>query len=297
MRSLTERRRSIHKAQVINSLRPKYPLNELLSELKLPRSTFYDCLKRAKKPDKYTNLKEFILKAFQESDETYGYRRIHREALKAGFKISPNTILRLMGQLKLSVTLYSRHTSGYSSYRGKIGTVNDNLLKQKFDETTPFAVMHTDITQVRLADGTWGYISAVLDQASREILTAVVSKSANKEQLNKTIENLSEKLPMNSNSILHSDQGWQYQTREYQEAIKQLGIVPSMSRKGNCHDNAPIESFFSLMKRERLNRRKLSNFEALVKEVEDYIDWYNNHRISLNKNGLTPVEYRNRAAA
>ncbi|MDA3727958.1 IS3 family transposase, partial [Lacticaseibacillus rhamnosus] len=138
-------------------------MKELLALAQLPRATFYDRLHRKNKPDKYAALKVFIKKTFHDSYETYGYRRIHIMARKACFKCSPNTILRLMGQLNLSVTLYSRHTSGYHSYKGKVGTVNDNLLHQQFDAEEPFTVLHTDITQVRLLDHSWGYISAIID--------------------------------------------------------------------------------------------------------------------------------------
>lgn len=137
-------------------------------------------------------------------------------ARRAGFKCSPNTVLRLMGQLDLNVTLYSRHTSGYHSYKGKVGTVNDNLLHQQFNAQKPFAVLHTDVTQVRLVDRSWGYISAIIDEASREVITIIVTNSANKEQLRLTLDDLAKKLPSGVTPIMHSDQGWQYQTREYQ---------------------------------------------------------------------------------
>ncbi|WZK66190.1 IS3 family transposase [Lacticaseibacillus rhamnosus] len=96
---------------------------------------------------------------------------------------------------------------------------------------------------------------------------------------------------------MHSDQGWQYQTREYQSQVHAMGIVPSMSRKGNCHDNAPMESFFNLLKRERLNRQPIKDLEELKQIVDHYVTWFNHDRISLNKNGLTPIEYRNQTAA
>lgn len=214
-------------------------------------------------------------------------------AQHAGYVYSPNTVNRLMKCLGLSVKIYSRHISGYHSYKGHVGTVNENLLHQTFTEQKPYKVLHTDITQVKLTNNTWGYISAVIDEASREVITSIVSPSANKAQLQLTLTDLANKLPSSSTPILHSDQGWQYQSNEYQNTLKALGIEPSMSRKGNCHDNAPIESFFSLLKRERLHRQPIQDLDHLKQIVKDYVQWYNNKRISLNKNGLTPVEYRN----
>jgi Transposase and inactivated derivatives len=265
--------------------------------VQLPRATFYDRLHRNNKPDKYAKLKAFILKTFQESAETYGYRRIHLLARKAGFKLSPNTVLKLMGELNLTVTIYSKHTSGYHSYKGHVGTVNDNLLHQQFNATIPNTVFHTDVTQVKLLDHSWGYISAIIDEASREVITIIVSAHANKEQLALTIADFAKKCLVDNTVIMHSDQGWQYQLADYQNAMRELGVLPSMSRKGNCHDNAPIESFFSLLKRECLYRQSIHDVTELTRIVSEYTEWYNTKRISLNKNGLTPVEYREQTIA
>ncbi|WP_196246263.1 IS3 family transposase [Lacticaseibacillus zhaodongensis] len=281
----------------MDTLRSQYSLKALLEATQLPRATFYDRLHRNHKPDKYADLKAFISKSFQDSHEIYGYRRIYKLAQKAHYKVSPNTVLRLMGMLGLAVTIYSRHTSGYHSYKGHVGTVNDNLLHQQFNATKPNTVFHTDVTQVKLLNHSWGYISAIIDEASREVVTVIVSSHANKAQLRLTIDDFALKYSSDAMSIMHSDQGWQYQTMEYQTAMRKLGVVPSMSRKGNCHDNAPIESFFSLMKRECLYRHIIHSLDELRELVTNYVSWYNTKRISLNKNGLTPVEYREQAIA
>ncbi|MFC6177353.1 IS3 family transposase [Companilactobacillus huachuanensis] len=281
----------------MDSLRPKYTLVELLRISQLPRATYYDRRHRNVKTDKYVDIKAFICQAFKDSFETYGYRRIHVMAKKAGYKISANTVLRLMGELNLSSTVYSRHTSGYHSYKGHTGTINDNLLGQKFTATKPFSVMHTDVTQVKLTNNTWGYISAIMDEASREIVTIIITDRADRQQLALTIDDFALKIPIDAQPIMHSDQGWQYQHKDYQNAMKELRVTPSMSRKGNCHDNAPMESFFNLMKRECLYRTTIDNLEDLKQVATNYIVWYNTKRISMNKNGLTPVEYREQAVA
>jgi len=281
----------------VYSLRREYTLTDLLQLAQLPRATYYDRLRRNCKTDKYAELKVFIQETFKKSHETYGYRRIHMVAQKAGYQVSPNTVLRLMGELELASTIYSRHTSGYHSYKGHTGTVNDNLLKQSFTATKPFTVMHTDITQVKLTNQTWGYISAIIDEASREVITIVITDHANLEQLSLTIDDFALKLPIDATPIIHSDQGWQYQHLDYQNAMAQLEVIPSMSRKGNCHDNAPMESFFSLLKRECLYRKSIVDLDELKQTVAEYVFWYNTKRISLNKNGLTPVEYREQAIA
>jgi Transposase and inactivated derivatives len=216
-------------------------------------------------------------------------------AEKAGYKISSNMVLRLMGELNLASTVYSHYMSGYHSYKGHTGTVNDNLLGQNFTATKPFSVMHTDVTQVKLTNNTWGYISAIMDEASREIITIIITDCADRNQLALTIDDFALKMPIDSQLIMHPDQDWQYQHKDYQNAMKELSVTPSMSRKGNCHDNAPMESFFNLMKRECLYRITIDNLEDLKQVVAKYVFWYNTKRISMNKNGLTPVEYREQA--
>ena len=280
------------KAGIVTSLRSRYGFQELLSHLKLPRATYYDRLRRNQKADKYAEIKQLIKQLYYDSKETYGYRRIHDEALKHGFHYAEETIRRLMSDMGLKVTIYSKHTAKYHSYKGTVGTIAPNLLKQRFDAKHPLTVLHTDVTQVRLYSGEWGYISSITDEATREVLAAVVSASPNKVLIQATLDQLQRHLEVGVRPILHSDQGWQYQMPDYQKRLKDMDIIQSMSRKGNCHDNAPIESFFSLMKRECLNRYRIDDLASLRKLVNGYVDWFNNVRISRNKNGLTPVQCR-----
>ena len=262
----------------------------MLESLHLARATYYDRLKRDNKPDKYAEVKAFIKKCFYDSKETYGYRRVHDEADKVGLHYAEETIRRLMSDMGLKCVIYSKHTSKYHSYKGNVGLIAPNILKQKFEATQPLTVFHTDVTQVRLYNGEWGYISSITDEASREVIATIVSSSPNKALIQASLDELENHLKDGIKPILHSDQGWQYQMVDYQQRLKNMNIVQSMSRKGNCHDNAPIESFFSLMKRECLNRYQINTVEDLRKLVNGYVDWFNNVRISRNKNGLTPVD-------
>lgn len=238
-------------------------------------------------------MKKAIKNIFNQSRETYGYRRIHCELVKLGFHYCQETIRKLMTQLGLKVTIYSKHSqTSYHSYRGKVGRTAPNLLAQTFNETEPYRVLHTDISQIKLAGvKIRGYISPVLDEASDQIIACAVSGHPDKLLVRKTLQELFSKLPKGSQSILHSDQGWHYQMPFYQHQLKKHHIVQSMSRKGNCLDNSPIESFFNLLKRECLNRLVITSIEQLQKVVRDYIEWFNSKRISLNKNGMTPNEY------
>ncbi|WP_461215724.1 IS3 family transposase [Lacticaseibacillus sp. GG6-2] len=283
------------KAGIITSLRSQYDFKALLKALNLPRATYYDRLKRNQREDKYTGVKAFIKACYYGSEETYGYRRIHDEAAKHGFHYAEESFRRLMSDMGLKVTVYSTRTSKYHSYKGRVGKVASNILNQQFDAKQPLTVFHTDVTQVRLYNGEWGYISSITDEASREVVAAIVSSSPNKALIHATLDELQDHLKDGLKPILHSDQGWQYQMPDYQQRLKAMNITQSMSRKGNCHDNAPIESFFSLLKRECLNRYQINSLTDLRKLVNSYVDWFNNVRISRNKNDLTPVEYREQA--
>lgn len=128
-----------------------------------------------------------------------------------------------------------------------------NVLHQHFNETVPFKVLHTDVTQVRLADTKWAYVSAITDEASKEVLAFQVSNSPNSKLIMDTLDELTENIPEGIKPIIHSDQGWHYQLNYYTDKLSEKKFIQSMSRKGNCLDNAPIESFFHLLKTECLN--------------------------------------------
>lgn len=141
------------------------------------------------------------------------------------------------------------------------------------------------------------YISPVVDEASLEILACSTSYLPEMKTIHQMLDELEEKLPKDANPILHSDQGFQYQNADYQARLKEMNIGQSMSRKGNCHDNAPGETIFNLLKRERLNREKISSLEEMKKILKDYIYWFNNIRHSNKLKYTTPVKYRNRVLA
>lgn len=248
-------------------------------------------MKRNEKPDKYAQLKNEIKKIFVQSNQTYGYRRIQLCTERDGFKASPDTILKLMNEIGIRPNMYSRHTSKYRSYKGKVGKTAPNILKQHFNATQPLSVLHTDVTQVRLTNQKWAYISAIIDEASRRVLAVKISNHPDKKLIKATLDSLKPKLPDDTFPILHSDQGWQYQIKSYRYQLLKMHIIQSMSRKGNCHDNAPIESWFSLLKRECLYRHNLKSLVSLRRLVSRYVKWFNTERITLIHDGLTPVGY------
>lgn len=282
----------------------RYKIGDLLARIGLKRSSYYDeCERMANPYDKYVEIKKIIMEVAKSyivrGRYTAGYRRIQKKLDARGVHLAGETIRKLMNQLKIQVEIYNQNRNGkYSSYRGTVGKTADNLLKQKFDETKPYKVIHTDITQTRLANQQKVYLSVMIDEATKEVLACQISDHPNRELITNTLEELLQNLPDNVRPIIHSDQGWHYQLPYYTQKLADHHFIQSMSRKANCLDNAPVESFFHLLKTELLNGRPLiRNIEEFKRLVNGYINFFNNIRISLKTDGLSPVEYRNEQLA
>ena len=285
------------------SLLPKehrYKIGDILKEIELSKATYHDKRKRiANCHDKYAKVKKVILQITKQGQVrgrwTYGYRRVNQKLRAMGIHLADMTVNKLMAELGVQVTLFNRHRNGkYSSYKGKVGKIADNLLKQQFNAKVPYQVLHTDVSQVRLANHNWAYISSITDEASKEVLAFQVSSHPNRQLITATLNELLTKLPDDITPIIHSDQGWHYRLGYYTQKLADNDFIQSMSRKGNCHDNAPIESFFHLFKTELLDGfppcKDLTEFKSLSSQ---YIHYFNYERISLKTKGMTTVEYRN----
>lgn len=282
----------------------RYKIGDILKIIGLPKATYYDERRRiANDHDKYGEVKQVILQIARQGQVrgrwTYGYRRVNQKLRQIGIHLADMTVNKLMAELGIQVTLFNRHRNGkYSSYKGQVGTIADNLLKQKFSQTIPYQVLHTDVTQVRLANHNWAYISSITDEASKEVLAFQISNHPNRQLITATLDELLTKLPDSAKPIIHSDQGWHYQLSYYTQKLADHNFIQSMSRKGNCHDNAPIESFFHLFKAELLaGFPPCKDLIELRKLSAQYIHYFNYERISLKTKGMTPVEYRNHTLA
>ena len=254
----------------------------------LPRSTYYYYLSKAKKPDKYARIKEEIAQIYHENQGRYGYRRITLELHNRGYQINHKTVQRLMKVLGLKCMVRIKK---YRSYKGQIGKIAPNLIQRDFKSDKPNQKWTTDITKISLF-GTKLYLSPILDMFNGEIISYNISEHPVLNQVLDMLDNAFQKIPDNTNLIFHSDQGWQYQHKRYQERLQQKGIRQSMSRKGNCLDNSIMENFFGLLKSELLYLREFSSIEEFRIELERYIDYYNNKRIKCKLKGLSPVQYR-----
>lgn len=246
-------------------------------------------MKRAQRPDKYRIEKEDEITAiYHEHQGRYGYRRITLEMRNRGYVINHKTVQRLMKQLKLKCQVRIKK---YRSYKGEIGKVAPNLINRDFHAIAPNQKWTTDITEFSLF-GKKLYLSPVLDMYNSEIISYSISDKPYLGQVIDMLDKAFAKIPDGTGLIFHSDQGWQYQHKQYQRRLKEKGIVQSMSRKGNCLDNAIMENFFGLLKSELLYLREFKDINEFRDELEKYIYYYNNHRIKGKLKGLSPVQYR-----
>jgi putative transposase len=257
----------------------------------MARSTFYYHLKRSGSAVKYEKEKKRIQEIFQESKGCYGYRRITLQLRNDGYSINHKTVEKLMQKLGIKCQIRKKR---YRSYKGTVGKIAPNILNRNFKADSPCCKLATDVSQISIGQQK-SFLSPVIDMFNGEILSYNISDRADLEQINKMLNGvfaITDKVPAGNKILLHSDQGWQYQHKDYQNALAQHGIIQSMSRKGNCLDNSVIENFFGLMKSELLYNKEFKSMQEFKEELEQYIDWYNNKRIKIKLNGMSPVQYR-----
>ena len=254
----------------------------------MARSVFYYHLKRLKAADKYAQEKEMIRSIFHEHKGRYGYRRVTAEMRNRGFVISHRTVQRLMGEMCLKSKIRQVR---YRSYKGEVGKIAPNIIARDFAADAPNRKWATDVTQINIG-ATKLYLSPILDMFNGEIISYNLSKSPNLEQIYDMLDKAFAKFDNLDGLILHSDQGWQYQHFGYRQRLDDHHITQSMSRKGNCLDNAMAENFFGIMKSELLYAEQFESTEAFLKALDEYIDYYNNKRIKSRLKGKSPVQYR-----
>ncbi|WPS53274.1 IS3 family transposase [Streptococcus sp. S1] len=288
-------KRERRKTEIVQELITEFSLDILLKAIKLARSTYYYHLKQLDKPDKDQGLKAEIQSIFTEHKGNYGYRRIHLELRNRGFLVNHKRVQRLMNVLNLQARI--RQKRKYSSHKGDIGKKADNLIQRQFEASKPMEKCYTDVTEFAIPASTQKlYLSPVLDGFNSEIVAYNLSTSPNLEQVKAMLDQAFTENHY-TNTILHSDQGWQYQHQYYHRFLEDKGIQPSMSRKGNSPDNGMMESFFGILKSEMFYgyEKTFQSLEQLEQAIVDYIDYYNNKRIKVKLKGLSPVQYRTKS--
>ena len=261
--------------------------------------------KKLYKPSKDKEIEAKILEIRKENPN-YGYRRITAMLKRLGLTINKKKVQRLVQKLKIQVKNFSRKTRKYSSYKGTVGKVVENKIKRNFKVEKPYTQITTDTTEFKYLEkdksGNYKikklYLNPYLDMYNSEILSYEISKHPTIEPILRALDKaIKVTNKTNEERIFHSDQGWAYQVNQYTSKLKTNGIIQSMSRKGNCLDNSPMENFFGILKQEIYYGRKFYSYEQLKETIEEYIKYYNEERIKEKLGYLSPVEYREKNAA
>ncbi len=251
--------------------------------------------KREKNDSIDEKLKENILKAFNYKNRQKGARQI-KMVLKSEYGINYNLkrIRRIMRKFNIVCTIRKANPYRRMMKATREHTVVPNLLKREFKQDIPGKVLLTDITYLSYAGNNKAYLSTIKDGSTNEILAYNLSSSLKIDIALDTLKmlKLNPNFTKHSEAFIHSDQGVHYTSPIFQSKVKKMGLNQSMSRRGNCWDNAPQESFFGHLKDE-VDFKKCNSIDELKSEIDDYMNYYNNYRYQWNLNKMTPVEYRN----
>ena len=282
------------KVQAIIALKADFPLPVLFQVAGLARSTYFYHQSRLGAPDPQEALKAAITEIFTKNRGRYGHRRVHAELARQGWAVAKKTVLKLMRALQLICKV--RRKKRYNSFRGGQDGVAPNTLNRGFEADAPNQKWVTDVTEFSVGDRKL-YLSPVMDLFDRQIISYTIGASPNLELTNTSLRQALETLKDGQKPLVHSDQGFQYRHVSWRVLLDDAGAVQSMSRKGNCYDNAVIENFFGHLKEELFHHVRYLSTDALTAALHDYIRWYNNERISTKLNCLSPVQYRAQALA
>jgi transposase InsO family protein/transposase-like protein len=297
-RSLTKKLEGVtskEKANIVTSLRAEYPLSVLLEIANMASSVYYyHTSEYKKKINKYSEIENEIDYLYlKKHKKRIGYNRVYIELKKLNYIIGKNKVLEIMrnkGYTKKKTKKWRK----YNSYAGDLGFTKPNYMNQDFTTSKPYEKAGTDITMFSTIKGPV-YLSPIIDFNSREVLSYTAGTNTKMDKITKMLEILKKN---HSNHVkgmmIQSDQGVQYQNSRYQTKLEELGIIQSMSIKGNCLDNSPTENFFGRMKVEMWygHEEEYKNPKALIKAIDEYIDYYNNVRL-VTKHKMSPIEYRN----
>jgi len=268
---------------------------QLLCEIaKISRSGYYKWLNRkpSSREQENQSLMDDMILLYEKVGGIYGYRRLTLHLRRQMEKrINHKRIYRLM-KLKGIQAIIRRKKKKY--VRSIPQQVAENLLNRQFHAKAPNEKWVTDVTELKYGNGQKAYLSAILDLHDNTIISYVLGQSNNNRLVFKTV-NLALKAAPRSKPILHSDRGFQYTSSRFKKLFSSK-LTQSMSRVGKCIDNGPMEAFWGTLKCERYYLHKYGTFKELKKGIRDYIDFYNNERLQAKLNGLSPMEFRTKAA-
>lgn len=237
---------------------------------------------------------ERIKEIVKESKGRYGYRRVRKVLrLEYGLIVNHKKVLRIMKEKGLLCIKFKNRVRKYNSYKGTIGKIANNIVNRNFKTDKPNKLWLTDITEFKIGNSTKKiYLSPILDTFNGEIISYSIGFSPTVALTNRSLENALKRIKNKEDLTIHTDQGFHYQHSSFVRTLENNKIRQSMSRKGNCLDNSPMENFFGIMKQEMFYGENYSSYEKLIEDIKEYIKWYNTKRIKENLKGMSPIDYR-----
>lgn len=279
------------KVIVIDALRDRYLLKDLLVILNMAKSSYCYQISTLRKPDKYADLRMDIRDAFEDSSQRYGYRRLHAVLTSEQKVISEKVVRRIMQEEGLVV--YQKHRRRYNSYKGEISPEVENLLERDFHADKPNSKWLTDITEFAISAGKV-YLSPVIDCFDGIVTSWTIGASPDAALVNEMLDKAIATLSEGEHPVLHSDRGCHYRWPGWIERTESAGLIRSMSKKGCSPDNSACEGFFGRLKNEMFYCRSWheTSIDEFIQEVNQYITWYNEKRIKMSLGGMSPLNYR-----
>ncbi len=282
---------SREKTVVVDALKERYPLAQLLESLKLPRSTYFYQRLRQSLPDKYAQVRAAIRSLFDENYRCYGYRRIGGALRREGVRLSEKVVRRLMAEE--SLTVRSSRRLRFSTYAGDPTPAVSNLLNRDFQASAPNTKWLTDLTEIHVRAGKV-YVSPIVDCFDGLVVAWNIGTRPDADLVNTMLDNAVQTLLPDEHPVIHSDRGAHYRWPGWIHRTDNAKLVRSMSKKGCSPDNAACEGFFGRLKTELIYPRNWQNItlEDFMEQIDRYIRWYNERRIKISLGGRSPVEYR-----
>jgi putative transposase len=279
------------KVSLIDALRERYPLNELLKMMGMPKSSYYYQKEAQNRTDKYAALRTNVKKAFIENQSRYGYRRVYAVIRNRGTIISEKVIRRIMKEEQLIVPFKRKRR--YSSYKGEISPAVENLVDRDFHANTPNTKWLTDLTEFHIPAGKV-YLSPIIDCFDGLVVSWTIGTSPDAELVNTMLDDAICNLTDEEHPIIHSDRGCHYRWPGWVLRMENAGLTRSMSKKGCSPDNSACEGFFGRLKNEMFYYRSWKDVSVnqFIDKLDSYIRWYNEKRIKMSLGAMSPVDYR-----
>jgi putative transposase len=279
------------KVSLIDALRERYPLNELLKMMGIPKSSYFYQKKAQTRPDKYAALRTNVKKIFTENQSRYGYRRVYAIIRNNGTIISEKVIRRIMKEEQLIVPFKRKRR--YSSYKGEISPAVENLVDRDFHANTPNTKWLTDLTEFHIPAGKV-YLSPIIDCFDGLVVSWTIGTSPDAELVNTMLDDAICNLTDGEHPIIHSDRGCHYRWPGWVSRMENAGLTRSMSKKGCSPDNSACEGFFGRLKNEMFYCRSWKDVSVnqFIDKLDNYLRWYNEKRIKMSLGAMSPVDYR-----